>query len=142
MSFTIFHDVHINSTKEKLFASITEAAHLINWWPLKATSHVELNGVYNFYFTEEYDWFGKVVALEKQDLISIEMTKSDEDWDGTILTYELEQKENGINLKFSHRGWKVVNHHYRRTSWCWAVLLLGLKNYVERGEVVAFGERA
>ena len=141
MSFTIFHDVYIKCKREKLYEAITEAEHLINWWPLTATSNVEMNGVYNFYFSDKYNWFGKVTAIKKYHSISIEMTESDEDWDGTYLSYILEEKENGINLKFSHSGWKFINHHFRRTSWCWAVLLLGLKNYVEKGEVVAFEER-
>ena len=142
MSFTIFHDVHINCTREKLYEAITEANHLVNWWPLTAKSEAEINGIYNFYFSDQYNWFGKVTAIKKNHSISIEMTDSEEDWNGTHLSFILEEKANGINLKFSHSGWKFTNHHFRRSSWCWAVLLLGLKNYVEKGVVVPFGERA
>ena len=142
MSFTIFHDVHINCSTEKLFSAITEADHLINWWPKSAKSKVEKNGVFNFYFSDEYNWFGKVTALKKNHSISIEMTDSDDDWNGTHLSYILEEKDHGINLKFSHSGWKFINHHFRRTSWCWAVLLLGLKKYVENDEIIPFDQRA
>ena len=116
MSFTILHDVHINATKDKIFQAISEADHLINWWPLRAKSNAKLNGVYNFYFTNEYDWFGKVVSIDSPNSVAFEMMDCDEDWNGTIVFYQLEQKENGVNLKFAHGGWKTTNQHYRRTS--------------------------
>jgi len=69
------------------------------------------------------------------------MTKSDQDWDPTSFGFDLEDIENGVLVKFWHKGWPECNHHFRRSSFCWAMLLNGLKNYVEKGIIKPFKER-
>jgi hypothetical protein len=69
------------------------------------------------------------------------MTDSDEDWDPTSFGFDLEPQEAGTAVKFWHKGWPTLNHHFRRSSYCWAILLQGLKNYVEKGIIVPFEER-
>ena len=35
--FAIYHDLFIKSSLSKVFETITEPDHLINWWPLKCS---------------------------------------------------------------------------------------------------------
>jgi hypothetical protein len=69
------------------------------------------------------------------------MTKADEDWTNTVFGFEIVNLEEGVRLEFWHKGWPDCNHHFRRSSWCWAILLNGLKNYIEKGTIVPFCER-
>lgn len=69
------------------------------------------------------------------------MTDSNEDWNPTTFGFNLEEQENGIYLRFSHKGWLENNDELKHSSFCWAMLLNGLKNYVEKGIVVPFEER-
>tara|TARA_B100000945_G_C20328446_1_gene571174 strand:+ start:240 stop:695 length:456 start_codon:yes stop_codon:yes gene_type:complete len=142
MEHSIYYDLEVRGTIENTFKAITQPEHLINWWPQKCKGTLEENQEYNFFFTPEYDWYGKVVKIEKNKSFHIKMTKSDPDWDPTSFGFDLEESNNGtVQLKFWHVGWPECNHHFRRSSFCWAILLKGLKDYVEHGKVVPFEER-
>lgn len=141
MTHSIYHDLEIKESINKTFQAITEPEHLINWWPLKCTGIPKENEEYNFFFTPEYDWYGKVIKSEKNKSFHIKMTTSDSDWNPTSFGFDLEQKNLKVQVKFWHIGWPECNAHFRRSSFCWAMLLNGLKNYVENGKIVPFEER-
>lgn len=140
--FSIYHDFTINSSVEKVFDAITIPDQLNNWWPLKSSGKPELGAEYNLNFTDEYNWYGKVSEIVKNQSFFIKMTESSDDWIPTTFGFELETKEEGTLVKFSHTGWLSRNGEYRNSSFCWAMLLNGLKNYVEKGIVIPFEERA
>ena len=141
-NYIIFHDLTINASIENVFKAISEPEHLVNWWPLRCSGDVCEGGLYNFFFTEEYDWFGKVSKLEENESFHIRMTKSDPDWDATSFGFDLEKVNGKVLVTFSHVGWLECNHHFRRSSYCWAILLNGLKQYLEKGIVLPFEERS
>jgi uncharacterized protein YndB with AHSA1/START domain len=139
--FAIHHDVFIKSTKKKLFEAVSQPSHLNKWWTLRCAGKPKEGAEYNFYFTPEYDWLGKVIKIEPNQAFHIKMTKSDSDWAPTSFGFDLEDGEGGVQLKFWHTGWPQCNHSFRRSSYCWAILLNGLKNYVEKEIIVPFEDR-
>lgn len=141
MTYTIYHTLEINATTSKIFQAITEPKHLENWWPSKCEGVPVKNEVYNFFFTPEYDWYGKVIKVEKDKAFYIKMTKSDRDWDPTTFGFDLEQKTGIVQLKFWHKGWPSCNDHFKKSSFSWAMLLNGLKFYMEKDEIVPFAKR-
>ena len=140
-TYDIYHDVFIEASKEEVYDAISKPEHLINWWPYKCKGEARLGAEYNFYFTPEYDWYGEVVQYDKTKSFHIKMTKSDADWDPTTFGFDLKSVSGGTQLHFWHKDWPVCNHHFRKSSWCWAMLLSYLKNYLEKGTVVPFNER-
>ncbi|MBM1107046.1 SRPBCC domain-containing protein [Aurantibacter crassamenti] len=141
MSYSIYHDLEINESIDKVFQAITEPEHLINWWPNRCTGIPKENEVYNFYFTPDYNWYGKVIKVNQNKSFHIKMTESDADWNPTSFGFDLEQKKGKIHIQFWHIGWPECNTHYKRSSFCWAMLLNGLKNYVESGKIIPFEKR-
>lgn len=138
---TIYHDLWIEASPNAVFEAVTSPEHLINWWPQKCSGTPELGSSYNFFFTPEYDWYGKVVEVRENESFHIKMTRSDTDWDPTSFGYDLQPENKGTALQFRHKDWPACNHHFRTASFCWAILLRGLKEYVEKGIVVPFAER-
>ena len=138
---TIYHDFVIKAPINKVFESITSPSHLINWWPLRCSGVPRTGEEYNFYFSPEFDWYGKVVNVVSPNTFHVKMTKSDADWNLTSFGFDLEENENTVQVRFCHKGWPECNAHFRRSSYCWAILLSGLKNYVEQGVIVPFTER-
>ncbi len=139
--FSIYHNLLVNASPERIFAAITVPKHLNNWWPLKSSGTPELNSIYNFNFTDAYNWYGKVIECKENVSFFIKMTDSDEDWNPTTFGFTLEEKENGTYVRFSHTGWPKDNDHLKHSSFCWAMLLNGLKNYIEKGIIIPFEER-
>jgi len=141
-SFGIYHDFMVNASIEKVFEAISEPASLINWWPLKCKGTPKIGMEYNFYFAPEYDWFGIVNKIIPNQSFYIKMTKSDSDWNPTTFGFDLKKVNNQTQLSFSHLGWKQCNSEYRESSFCWAMLLKGLKDYLEKGIIIPFEERS
>ena len=141
MPYSIHHDLEIKESAGKVFQAVSEPKHLVNWWPLKCSGTPKENEEYNFFFTPEYDWYGGVLKYEKNTSFHIKMTKSEADWNPTSFGFDLEQKNDTTLVKFWHIGWPECNAHFRRSSFCWAMLLNGLKNYVEKGIIIPFEER-
>ena len=140
---TIFHTLTILSPIEKVFEAVTEPNHLIQWWPQKCSGIAELGSSYNFYFTPEYDWYGEVSNISKPTTFFIKMTQADADWEPTTFGFELETSEIDKTLvKFSHKNWPECNDHFKIASFCWAILLKGLKEYLEEGKIIPFEQRA
>lgn len=139
----IYHDLHINASKKLIFDAVSTPAGLNNWWTLKCSGIPEVGVEYNFYFSPEYDWYGNVIKYEPGKAFHIKMTKSDSDWNPTSFGFDFVKagEGEGVQLKFWHIGWPECNHHFRRSSFCWAMLLNGLKNYVEKGVIIPFEER-
>ncbi|NNE32834.1 MAG: SRPBCC domain-containing protein [Winogradskyella sp.] len=142
MSHAIYFNFIINSDKSSLYDAVTKPEHLVKWWPLKCTGTPKEGEIYNFNFTDKYDWLAKVVSCEKDDHIHFKMTRSDPDWDPTTFGFKLKEKENGTCLNFFHKDWPECNNHFKHSSFCWAMLLKGLKAYLETGKVIPFEDRA
>jgi len=140
--FTIYNNLTIHAPVERVFEAISEPRHLINWWPQRCTGNPELGGAYNFYFTPEYDWYGEVSQIEKPHSFYIKMTQADIDWDPTTFGFDLEEENSKTQVRFSHYNWPNCNDHFKIASYCWAVLLKGLKDYLERGDIVPFEKRS
>ena len=140
-SYSIFHDLIITAPISKVFQAITKPEHLINWWPHKCQGVPKENEVYNFFFSPEYNWYGRVIKLEENRSFYIKMIQSDSDWNPTSFGFDLGQNNKNVNVMFWHIGWPECNAHFRRSSFCWALLLNGLKNYVEKGTIIPFEER-
>lgn len=139
--FAIHHDLEISGPLNKVFDAVSNHKHLENWWPLRCTGKPEIGEEYNFYFTPEYDWYGEVVKVELNKSFYIKMIKADDDWSPTSFGFDLEMNGGMTIVRFHHVGWPSCNAHFRHSSFCWAMLLNGLKNYVEKGIIVPFEDR-
>ena len=141
MSYNIYHSLLINATKQEIFNAVSIPEHLDNWWTLKSSGKPELKEIYNLNFTDKYNWFCQVTDCNPNNSFYLKMTKSDEDWNFTTFGFELEEQEHGTYLNFSHVDWVEANFEFKNSSFCWAMLLNDLKNYLEKGIIIPFQER-
>lgn len=141
-TFGIYHEFTIAAPIEQVFAAVSQPAELVNWWPLSCTGTPAVDESYNLHFGPEYDWYGEVSECESSQTFFIKMTQSDPDWNPTTFGFSLTEEKGKVRLSFSHVGWKEINQHFRISSFCWAILLNGLKNYVEKGVILPFEERS
>ncbi|WP_296699008.1 SRPBCC domain-containing protein [Algoriphagus sp.] len=140
-SYGIYHDLWINKSIQDVFQAISESKELIHWWPKECSGNAQLGAIYNLYFSPEYNWFGKVVKFQENKSFHIKMTDSDEDWNPTSFGFDLSNDGGKTKVNFWHTGWPACNDHFKRSSFCWAILLQGLKNYLEKGIIIPFEER-
>ncbi len=141
MSYNILHDFVINAEVQQVFEAVSNPSHLNNWWTKECRGEAKLGHEYTLYFAPEYDWRAEVTVSEKNHF-ELSMTKSNVDWPGTKFGFYLNEKNGNTEVSFYHKGWKEENSHFRISSFCWALLLNGLKQYVEKGVIIPFEERS
>jgi uncharacterized protein YndB with AHSA1/START domain len=141
MSHTIHHDLVIRTSKENVYNAITQPEHLNNWWSLESSGKPEVDAEYNLNFTDQYNWYFKVLDVKPNESFYLKATKTDKDWNPTTFGFNLKDHDHGTLVEFTHKDWQENNHEFRNTSYCWALLLKGLKKYLETGVVVPFEER-
>lgn len=142
MANTIYHNLVIEAAPQKVYKAVSEPKHLENWWPLICSGAPTLDAEYNFNFTNDYDWYGKVAKCNPGNAFYIKMTKADADWNPTTFGFDLDATKNGTQVRFWHKDWPLCNEHFKIASFCWAMLLKGLKDYIEKGIILPFEERS
>ena len=141
-SYAIYHDLTINADAKSAYDAVTLPEHLNNWWTLQCNGKPVEGTIYNLFFGPDHNWYGKVMQAIPEKAFSIQMTQSDPEWDSTIFGFELQNHASTVRLMFRHEGWLNCSEHFRTSSFCWAMLLNGLKNYLEKGVIVPFEERS
>jgi uncharacterized protein YndB with AHSA1/START domain len=139
---TIYHSLPIKTSASKIFEAVSNPFHLEKWWPLKCSGEAKIDAMYNFNFTDAYDWYAQVNHCIHNESIYFKMTKSDPDWDSTTFGFSIEELKGNTWLHFFHKDWQTENQHFKHSSYCWAVLLKGLKNYLEQDLIIPFEERS
>lgn len=137
----ILHQFNVNAPPQKVFDAFCTSNGLINWWPQRSSGQPKMGQEYTFYFGPEYDWRGEVTNIIPGKELTWKMTQASDNWKATRVGFKLLSGKDGTQVSFFHKGWKEANEHYRISNFCWAILLWGLKQYVEKGVVVPFEER-
>ena len=137
----ILHDFPIQAPAAAVFAAVTSAAGLDQWWTLRAAGEPRVGATYELFFGPEYDWRARVSRCTPNTEFELEMTRADTDWLGTKVGFRLEQDGKVTKVQFWHRGWQDPNAHYRTSNCCWAMYLRILRRHVEHGEVVEYDRR-
>ena len=76
----------------------------------------------------------KVVQSKPNKLVKWKCIKGPKEWVGTELTFELKPKAGQVFVLFTHANWKKPVEFMHHCSTKWAVFLLSLRDWLERGE--------
>ena len=63
----------------------------------------------------------------------IQRRKRIEEWMGTNVSFELEEKEGRTILRFAHSGWREVTDTFASCNYDWASFMRSLKSLCENG---------
>ena len=138
----IHHSLIIETPANDVFDAVTTPNGLDNWYTLSSQGVPESGSLYHFNFGPDHQWKAIVTRCVESQEIAMKFVRADADWMGTEIYFKLEE-EQGIrtHLTFSHKGWAAPTSHFQRSSYCWAMYLRILKRFLEKGEVVPFGDR-
>lgn len=137
----IFHDFPINAPAQKVFQTVSTPAGLDAWWTKHSSGVPETGSEYDLWFGPEYSWRAVVSQCVAGRVFEFRITRSDDDWQGTLVGFSLDESDGVTQVRFHHTGWRETNAHFRISSFCWAMYLRLLKRYVEMGEVVSYEKR-
>ena len=137
----IVHQFRINADAGKVFAGVSTPKGLDNWWTKRSEGKAAIGEEYVLWFGPGYDWRGVVSRCVAEKEFALDMVEAMDDWKGTRVAFELKGDGGATDVVFRHTNWPVANEHFQISSFCWAMYLRLLKQYVEHGEVVPYDKR-
>jgi uncharacterized protein YndB with AHSA1/START domain len=128
----IRHNVVIKAPVEKIYNAITTQEGLASWWTTDTIAKPEV-GFLNIFVFGKFRNEMKVTELVHNKKVAWECTQSIQEWIGTYISFELEEKDNHTLLRFVHGAWKEVTDTFAGCNYDWASSIASLKSLCEKG---------
>jgi Activator of Hsp90 ATPase homolog 1-like protein len=130
----ILHKVGIKSpSQHDVYTALTTVEGLSAWWTIDTRGESEVGGVLQFRFgAGGFDM--KVLELHPDRRVLWQVVDGPEEWLGTRISFDLDQRGDWTILLFKHEGWKEPVEFMHHCSTKWAVFLLSLKSLLETGK--------
>lgn len=130
----ILHKVGIKaSSPDGVYQALTTLDDLSAWWTDDTGGDSKVGGVLQFRFgAGGFDM--KLLELEPARKVLWLVVEGPEEWIGTKISFELEQRDDWTIVLFKHLGWKEPVEFMHHCSTKWAVFLLSLKSLLETGK--------
>jgi len=131
----ILHQFSIKASPAQVYQAITEQDRLAKWW----TSDVQAKAMIGAQNAFTFDNGRVTIRVEVSKLTpnsSIEWRCLGglPEWEGTEISFDLEQNDSQTTVRFTHRGWERPNGILALCSFEWARYLMSLRAYLENGE--------
>ena len=127
----ILHQLHIDGPRDAVLRSLTTIEGLASWWTSTTEGESAPGSHIDFRFGEHVTR-ARVDAIG-EDHVGWTIARSNPDWDGTRVTFDLSEDDGKTLVRFGHRGWAESNQFFEHCSMKWAIFLLSLKDRVETG---------
>src|SRR5690349_6585835 len=96
----ILHDFYIKAPRGDVFNAISTPQGLNRWWSKTAKGQPVKGSEWALGFGPEYDWRASVTKAEVDKTFEYLFTKSDEDWNGSIVGFALSDAPGGTQVRF------------------------------------------
>jgi len=130
----ILHKVGIKSSSpDDVYRELTTLQGLSGWWTTDTRGESKEGGVLQFRFgAGGFDM--KVLELRPAKRVLWQVVEGPEEWIGTRIRFDLDQRDDWTILLFKHEGWREPVEFMHHCSTKWAVFLLSLKSLLETGK--------
>jgi len=128
----IKHRLTIKVAPEKVYQAVTTQEGIESWWCKNTTAQPE-TGFLNIFIFGKFRNEMKVTELVPHKKVAWECINSIEEWIGTTISFDLEEKDGHTVLRFVHGGWRAVTDMFASCNYDWALFLKSLKSFCETG---------
>ncbi len=130
----ILHKVGIKSASlDGVYNALTTIEGLSAWWTRDTQGETNVGGILQFRFgSGGFDM--KVLELNYAKHVVWQVVDGPEEWIGTKISFDLEERGDWTIILFKHANWKRPVEFMHHCSTKWAVFLLSLKSRLETGQ--------
>jgi uncharacterized protein YndB with AHSA1/START domain len=130
----ILHKVGIKSSSPRdVYKALTTPEGLAAWWTTTTQGEIGVGGGLQFRFGNGgFDM--KILELDPDRHVLWQVVDGPEEWLGTKVRFDLDQRDDWTIVLFKHEGWKQPVEFMHHCSTKWAISLLGLKSLLETGK--------
>jgi uncharacterized protein YndB with AHSA1/START domain len=125
----ILHRVGVKVAPAKVFKALSTVEGLRHWWTTDTSGNPGHGGMIDFGFCNM-----KVVEFNPNKFIKWKCTQGPDEWLNTEVSFRLVHKQGQTFILFKHAKWKKAVEFMHHCSTKWAVFLLSLRDWIERGE--------
>lgn len=134
----VHHQIGVKAEITDVYRAVSTLDGLSNWWT-RTTGDTALGGKLYFHFNEH------TVEMTIKELITDKKvvwrcTEKEGEWKDTFITFDLNATDQQIFINFSHTNWAEQSDLCAHCSTKWAVFMLSLKDYLEKGKGQPFPE--
>jgi uncharacterized protein YndB with AHSA1/START domain len=129
----IIHRVGIASTPEKVYRALTTLDGLSRWWIAGTMGDTRVGGRIRFR-SEGGSFEMQVSASQPNAFVRWNCLDGPDEWIGTDVSFKLAAKEDQVFVLFRHANWKEPVEFMHHCSTKWAIFLMSLKEWIERGQ--------
>jgi len=129
----ILHKVGIRSSSQAdVYKALTAIEGLSGWWTTTTEGKSKIGGMLRFRFGNG-GFAMKVRELDPARRVVWQVVDGPEEWLGTTVSFDLDQRGDWTIVLFKHEGWKEPVEFMHHCSTKWGVFLLSLKSLLETG---------
>ena len=122
----------IKATPEKIYDAVTTEKGLSGWWAKETKAKPEVGFINTFTFGD-FTMKMKVTKLLPSKTVEWTCIESVDEWIGTFVSFELEEKKEKTLLRFTHGNWNSATDMFASCSYDWATFMTSLKSLCETG---------
>jgi uncharacterized protein YndB with AHSA1/START domain len=124
----IVHCIQISASAEVVYQLVATAQGFTRWWAADVT---ESDGSVELGFFNRQTLY-RLKLQDQQPLQRAEwLCDTGQEWAGTRLVFTIEPRPNGIQLRFTHGGWKSETDYFISCNTTWGELMYRLKAEAE-----------
>ena len=128
----IYHQVGVKAGIKNIYDAITTLEGLTSWWT-NTTGNTETNGKLYFHFNNIKIEMTILERVQDKKVVW-QCTEKEGEWKDTIITFDLVETDEQVLINFSHTQWAQQTSLCSHCSTKWAVFMLSLKDYLEKGK--------
>jgi uncharacterized protein YndB with AHSA1/START domain len=128
----IRHNVVIKATIDKIYDAVTTQQGLESWWAKQSIAKPEAGFVNVFTFGKFRNEM-EVTELVINKRVEWKCINSIDEWIGTNISFDLEEKDGRTILRFTHSGWRAVTDTFAGCNYDWGRFMTSLKSFCETG---------
>lgn len=128
----IKHKLVIKTAPEKVYEAIITQEGLAGWWCKQTTAKPQVGFVNTFTFGN-YRKEIEVTKLILSKKVEWKCIVAIEEWIGTEIVFDIEEKDGSTILRFTHAGWRAITDTYAVCTYDRAMFLKSLKSLCETG---------
>lgn len=122
----------IKAAPGKVYDAISTQEGIASWWCKDTIAKPEIGFMNVFTFGTIRNEF-EVKDLKPGKRVEWKVINSIDEWIGTYVSFDLEEKEGNTILRFAHSDWKAFTDLYAACTYDWARFMTSLKSLCETG---------
>lgn len=139
--FNIEHLQIVNACSTKIYDVLTSSEGLSEVWTNELVVKEQIGFINEFRFGSNDLTKMQVLELEKNRKIIWKCIDSDPEWIGTLVSFEIEAKNQRSHVTLKHSNWREITTFYRFCNYNWAMFLYSLKLFCEDGVGLPYQKR-